>query len=702
MANNSMEILISVLDQASGPLKSIMAGVEDLQGAGDRLQEVGGAAAEVGAGMVGLAAPVLGMGAGILQTAGEFEAAMNRVAAAAPASESEMAQLEAAAREMGTTTEFSSAQAAEALENLRLAGMDTQQSITALPTTLNLAAAGSLELADAAAYGSTILTSFGLQAEDLGAVSDSLASTAATYNVSVADLGESMGQLGAIGQSTNQDFNALVATVGGVVDAGFSAEEAAGNLSDALVAIQTGTASEVFDKLGVSVRDANNEIKPLPLLLKELGDAGALSDEGVGLLMESFGEGSFPIIQAAIQNLSKDGSKNILDFSKSLEHGAGATDLMANTMRQGFAYEMAEFSSAMEGLALAIADTGVLDFASTLVGAVTGIVAALASVNPGILGFITLIAGVGATLLAVVGTILVVAGGIAAAIGSLITTFAAGGALAFMVPILTGAATAISTFAMGLASAVGPILGFAAGLLAIPFAIFQIGAAAQGTTFTLQEFFNVIRTSIAQVPALLAQIPAAFRGAFMAAVNIARMSFAQMVSAITSSAAQMVEAIRSAGSQMVAAISGLAGAFRAAGANIIGSLVQGIQSRIGEAKAAIASVASTIRGALPFSPPKWGPLSDIMSAGGNIVQSIAGGITPAPISSAMSRALSPTQGQLASPTGGGGGGALSVSFAPVINAGGGADVGAIRQMLEEQVEQMLQQIQRNQERVRYG
>jgi len=68
----------------------------------------------------------------------------------------------------------------------------------------------------------------------------------------------------------------------------------------------------------------------------------------------------------------------------------------------------------------------------------------------------------------------------------------------------------------------------------------------------------------------------------------------------------------------------------------------------------------------------------------------------------MSRALSPTQGQLASPTGGGGGGAVSVSFAPVINAGAGTDVGAIRQMLEEQVEQMIRQIQRNQERVRYG
>lgn len=701
MAKNSMEILISVLDQATGPLKSIMAGVEDLQGAGDRLQEVGGAVAEVGAGMIGLAAPVMGIGAGILQTAGEFEAAMNRVAAAAPASESEMAQLEAAAREMGTTTEFSSAQAAEALENLRLAGMDTQQSIAALPTTLNLAAAGSLELADAAAYSSTILTSFGLQAEDLESVSDSLVATASNYNTSVEDLSAAMGQLGAISQSTNQDFNTLVATVGGIVDAGFSAEETVGNLSDALVAIQTGSASKVFDELRVSVRDANNEMKPLPVLLKELGEAGALADEGIGLLMESFGEGSFPIIQAGIQNLSKEakeGSKNILDFSNSLEIAEGTTDRAANTMRKGLAYEMAELSSAMEGLDLAIADTGILDFAASMVGAVTGIVVALSNAHPGILGFITLIAGVGATLLVVGGTILVVAGGIAAAIGSLITTFSAGGPLAFMTPMLTGAATALASFATGLAT----VVGLAAGLMAIPFAIFQIGAAAQGTTFSVQEFFNVIRTSIAEAPALLAQIPAAFRGAFMAAVNIAQLSFAQIVEAIKSKAAEMVEAIRSAGSRMVAAITGLVGDFRAAGANIISSLVQGIQSKIGEAQEAIASVASKIRGALPFSPPKWGPLSDIMSAGGNIVQSIASGISPAPIASAMSRALTPTQGQLASPTGGGGGGSVSVNFAPVINAGAGTDVGAIRQMLEEQIEQMIRQIQRNQERVRYG
>ena len=727
MAKNSMEILISVIDQASGPLKGIMAGVEDMQGAGKRLKEVGMAAGMVGAGMVGLAAPVLAVGAGAIRTAGDFEASMNRVAAITGATGENFDNLRELAKDLGATTQFSASQAAEAQQYLGMAGFSTNQIMEALPHTLNLAAAGALDLGRAADISSNILSGMRLEVSQLPHMNNVLAQTARSANVDIEMLGETFKYVAPVAAASGQSLELMSAAAGILGNAGIQGSQAGTALRMSILRLvrPPRLAQKALDELGLttmnadgtmrgfddiivdlagnagmkalseSALDANGQLRDFDTIMAEAGEGGAT----LAQISRIFGTEATPAILALMASLSNEDPKaNLLGLTEQLENTGDIANEMADIQMQGLNGGILLLKSAAEGLAIAIGDTGLLDWADSAVRGIADFLSFLTEINPAVLTFGVVVAGVGAALLAIGGTILIVAGGLAAAVGTLITTFAAGGALAFMTPMLTGAATALASFATGLAT----VVGLAAGLMAIPFAIFQIGAAAQGTTFTLQEFFNVIRTSIAQVPALLAQIPAAFRGAFMAAVNIARMSFAQMVAAITSGAAQMVGAIRSAGSQMVAAITGLAGAFRAAGANIISSLVQGIQSKIGEAQAAIASVASTIRGALPFSPPKWGPLSDIMSAGGNIVQSIASGISPAPIASAMSRALTPTQGQLASPTGGGGGGSVSVNFAPVINAGAGTDVGAIRQMLEEQIEQMIRQIQRNQERVRYG
>lgn len=53
------------------------------------------------------------------------------------------------AKKMGSETAFSASECAEALNYLALAGYDTQQMCDTLPTVLNLAAVGDIELASA-------------------------------------------------------------------------------------------------------------------------------------------------------------------------------------------------------------------------------------------------------------------------------------------------------------------------------------------------------------------------------------------------------------------------------------------------------------------------------------------------------------------------------------------------------------------------
>lgn len=59
-------------------------------------------------------------------------------------------------------------------------------------------------------------------------------------------------------------------------------------------------------------------------------------------------------------------------------------------------------------------------------------------------------------------------------------------------------------------------------------------------------------------------------------------------------------------------ITGMAGSFLKAGRNIVESIAKGITGAIGKVTGAIKNVAQKVRNFLPFSPPKEGPLMDIM------------------------------------------------------------------------------------------
>src|SRR5690625_2208107 len=59
-------------------------------------------------------------------------------------------------------------------------------------------------------------------------------------------------------------------------------------------------------------------------------------------------------------------------------------------------------------------------------------------------------------------------------------------------------------------------------------------------------------------------------------------------------------------------VTGMISNFFNAGKNIVGAIADGIKGAIGKVTGAISSVASKIRDFLPFSPPKTGPLLDIM------------------------------------------------------------------------------------------
>ena len=102
---------------------------------------------------LGIGATVAGIGKAAIGVGMDFEAGMSQVAAtmgissdAVRRNEGDFKLLSDAAKEAGSTTQFSATQSAEALNYLALAGNDAETSVSLLPTVLNAAAAGGLEL----------------------------------------------------------------------------------------------------------------------------------------------------------------------------------------------------------------------------------------------------------------------------------------------------------------------------------------------------------------------------------------------------------------------------------------------------------------------------------------------------------------------------------------------------------------------------
>ena len=119
---------------------------------------------------------------GAVQESMNFDSAMAQVAATMGKSTSEVQDLAAFARQMGAETAFSATQAAEALNYMALAGYDSQTSMSMLPTVLNLAAAGAMDLGAASDMVTDAQSALGLSLSETSTMVDQMAKASSKSN----------------------------------------------------------------------------------------------------------------------------------------------------------------------------------------------------------------------------------------------------------------------------------------------------------------------------------------------------------------------------------------------------------------------------------------------------------------------------------------------------------------------------------------
>ncbi len=275
MADRSVRVRLQaeVSNYIAG-LRSAAAATRDLAGeiaqeAADNQQawtEVGAGVAAVG----GTAALAFSMAA---NAAMEFESQMSGVKAATGATASEMDDLKDAALDAGAQTVFSATEAAAAQEALAKAGVEVTDILGgALDGALALAAAGQLEVADAAEIAATAMTQFGLSGRDVPRIADLLAAGAGKAQGEVSDLGAALGQVGLVADQTGLDVTETTAALAAFASAGLIGSDAGTSFKAMLQRLtpQSREAAELMQQLGFSAYDSQGQFIGLSRLAEEL------------------------------------------------------------------------------------------------------------------------------------------------------------------------------------------------------------------------------------------------------------------------------------------------------------------------------------------------------------------------------------------------------------------------------------------------
>lgn len=334
--------------------------------------------------------PITLFGLAALRTAGQFEKAMNRVAALKELDQTseQFKELNALARELGRTTQFTATQTAEAMGFLAQAGLTTTEIIKAIPSALRLAGAAQLDFATTADVVTNVMKGMGIEADDLGDTVDILTKTFVSSNTDLSQLGQAMKFAGPVARGFNLTLTDTTSILGLMGNAGIQASLAGTSLRGALVRLASPSkeAGKILRSLGLSVEQSNPSVRNFIDILADLEKAGITTTQ----VMEVFGLRAGP----AISTLLASGVKEIRKFNKTLGDAGGIADRIQKTQLKGLFGQLTKLNSAWGEFQITIVESVFGTSVAELLKSFTSFIRILAELNPNILRFTGILLGV--------------------------------------------------------------------------------------------------------------------------------------------------------------------------------------------------------------------------------------------------------------------------------------------------------------------
>jgi len=335
-------------------------------------------AAKFGVAALGAAsAAMVKFGADSVQTGAEFDKSMSQVAATMGKTTEEIQDLRDFAQEMGRTTAFSATQSADALNYMALAGYDAETSMSMLPNVLNLAAAGSMDLARASDMVTDSATALGMVLED-GTVDiervtqmiDEMAKAASTGNTSVEQLGDAFLTVGGLAQELNGGMVTLedgteVAVDGiqeleialtAMANAGIKGSEAGTHMRNMITKLSdpSSEGAKALKSMGVAVFDTSGQMRSLADIFGDLSSEmdKMTQEQKIQTITSLFNARDLASAEAILAAVDQDWNK----IGASIVDAEGAASKMAETQLDNLAGDVTLFKSALEGAQITVSD----------------------------------------------------------------------------------------------------------------------------------------------------------------------------------------------------------------------------------------------------------------------------------------------------------------------------------------------------------
>ncbi|MEH0156468.1 phage tail tape measure protein [Limibacter armeniacum] len=341
------------LSQVQGKLREENLKLRDSFSAGGKGAGISGAltkASAAGLALVGTYQSLATISDRLVDIYGGYEAEMNKVIAITGATKEETMALEDITQRMGATTVKSAGEATQAVGYLSMAGLNAQQSMKALPSTLQLSLAGFLGLADAANISTNIMKAMGLEVEDLSRINDILAQTSRSANTNVTKLGEGFKNVGPVAKSLNVTTEEVATYLGIMGDKGIEAAEAGTGLKSIMTSLIAPTSKVNAELKSQGIFIDGNTIRQEGLIntLRKLRGVNEKT------LIELVGKEQYTKLLAVLDD-ADTGYEKLFDR---IQNSKGVAEQMANIMQKGLKDATLSFNSAIEALWINLGESG--------------------------------------------------------------------------------------------------------------------------------------------------------------------------------------------------------------------------------------------------------------------------------------------------------------------------------------------------------
>lgn len=520
-ASNAVSVLARLDDQGvvSG-LKKIKVSMEEIKGKDGKLNweglKKGGSATkalgegitDLGSSMtLGLTVPIVAAGGAATSVAASFDDAMSQVQGALGGASADMDGLRNLALQLGADTVFSATESAQAMVELAK-GCLTEAQIKggALAASMDLAAAGQLNLADAAATTVQMMGSFGLGAGDATRIANALAGAANASSADVSDLTQAMSQCSAQASLAGWSLEDTAAALALFADHGVKGSDAGTSLKTMLqrLAAPTDQAAEAIAAYGLNIRDSNGKMKDISGIADELtGKLGGLSDaERDAALQTIFGSDA----SRAAAILMQSGSEGLAKYIAAT-NDATAAETMANAQKGELSWALENMGGAVESASIAFG-TALAPAITAVAGVIGNVAEAFASLPAGVQTGIAVVLA----LVAALGPLLMVIGSVVAALPAISEGFAVlGGALA--IPLAPAAAVV-------------------AAIAAVAAAIYAAWTTSETFRAAVMAGVDAISSKVQEICAFLAPYVQAFLDQIVSTVQVAMDTLGPIIGAV--------------------------------------------------------------------------------------------------------------------------------------------------------------------------